>query len=172
MPAPILVAYATRYGSTAEVAEFIASTLQSRGLSARCQPAREVKSLQGIQAVVLGAPLMMVHWHTDALRFLDRFHADLQNIPTAASRWDPPPSRALKKNGPKRAPSSKKNLPAAPGSPPHPSRSLAGGGTRAKLVSPSKPSPARCPPATCATGTLSAPGRKRFSLISRPARPK
>ena len=89
MPAPILVAYATRYGSTAEVAEFIASTLQSRGLSARCQPAREVKSLQGIQAVVLGAPLFMFHWHKDALRFLDRFRADLQSIPTAAFALGP-----------------------------------------------------------------------------------
>ena len=89
MSAPILVAYATRYGSTAEVAQFIASTLESRGISTLCQPAREVKSLQGIQAVVLGAPLFMFHWHKDALRFLDRFRADLQSIPTAAFALGP-----------------------------------------------------------------------------------
>ena len=89
MPSPILVAYATRYGSTAEVAEFIASTLEGRGLSARCQPAREVKSLQGIQAVVLGAPLMMVHWHKDALRFLDRFRKVLPALPAAAFALGP-----------------------------------------------------------------------------------
>ena len=89
MPAPILVPYATRCGSTAEVAEFIASTLEGRGISARCQPAREVKSLQGIQAVVLGAPLFMLHWHKDALRFLDRFRADLQSLPTAAFALGP-----------------------------------------------------------------------------------
>ena len=89
MPAPILVAYATRYGSTAEVAEFIASTLEGRGLSARCQPAREVKSLQGIQAVVLGAPLFMLHWHKDALRFLDRFCKVLPALPAAAFALGP-----------------------------------------------------------------------------------
>ncbi len=174
MPAPILVAYATHYGSTAETAQFIASVFEDQNQPALCQPAREVTNLQGVRAVVLGAPLFMFHWHKDALRFLDRFRKVLPALPAAAFALGPgpPPSRAQKKNGPTRAPSWIKNSPPAPGSPPHPSRSLAGGGTRAKLVSPSKLLPARCPPATCATGTLSAPGRKRFSLINHPTRPK
>ena len=89
MPAPILVAYATRYGSTAEVAQFIASALEGRGLPAACRPAREVKSLQGFSAVVLGAPLLMLHWHKDDLRFLDRFRTELQSLPAAAFALGP-----------------------------------------------------------------------------------
>ena len=45
MPAPILVAYATRYGSTAEVAQFIASALEGRGLPAACRPARQERPM-------------------------------------------------------------------------------------------------------------------------------
>lgn len=89
MSAPILASYATRYGSTAEVAQFIASTLESRGISTLCQPAREVKSLQGVRAVVLGAPLLMVRWHKDALRFLDRFRGELSALPSATFALGP-----------------------------------------------------------------------------------
>ncbi len=89
MSAPILIAYATRYGSTAEVAQFIASTLESRGIQTLCQPAREVKNLQGVRAVVLGAPLFMFHWHKDALRFLDRFRGELSALPSAVFALGP-----------------------------------------------------------------------------------
>ena len=41
---PILVTYATRYGSTEEVAETIASTLREAGLEVELQPMRAVKS--------------------------------------------------------------------------------------------------------------------------------
>ena len=59
MSAPVLVAYATRYGSTQEAAEAVAATLRERGLEAEVRPAREVRSLDGYNAVVLGAPLYM-----------------------------------------------------------------------------------------------------------------
>jgi menaquinone-dependent protoporphyrinogen oxidase len=72
MSASFLVAYATRYGSTQEVAESIAATLRDHGLSVDLQLARKVRSLEGYSAVVLGAPLYMFHWHKDALRFLSR----------------------------------------------------------------------------------------------------
>ena len=44
MPASVLVAYATRYGSTQEVAEAVAATLRTRGLEVHLRPAREVRS--------------------------------------------------------------------------------------------------------------------------------
>src|SRR5215469_569468 len=70
MSASILVAYATRYGSTQEVAEAIAATLRERGLAVDIQPMRDVRSLDQYRAVVLGAPLYMFHWHKDAIHFL------------------------------------------------------------------------------------------------------
>lgn len=59
MSASILVTYATRYGSTQEVAEAVAETLREAGLEVDVQPARKVRTLEGRRAVVLGAPLYM-----------------------------------------------------------------------------------------------------------------
>lgn len=70
MSTAVLVAFATRYGSTQEVAEAIATTLRERGLTVDLQPMREVRSLDQYSAVVLGAPLYMFHWHKDAIHFL------------------------------------------------------------------------------------------------------
>lgn len=72
MPASVLIAYATNYGSTQEVAEAVAATLREGGLEVTVQPARQVRSLGGYGAVVLGAPLYMFRWHKDARRFLAR----------------------------------------------------------------------------------------------------
>lgn len=69
MTASVLVAYATRYGSTREVAETVAATLRERGLEVDIQPMREVRTLEGYRAVVLGAPFYMGRWHKDAQRF-------------------------------------------------------------------------------------------------------
>ncbi len=86
MSASVLVAYATRYGSTQEVADAIAATLRERGLEVDLQPARAVQSLAGYRAVVLGAPLYMFHWHKDALRFLSQHRQALTKRPPEGIR--------------------------------------------------------------------------------------
>ena len=83
MPASILVAYATKYGSTQEVAEAVAATLRESGLEVDIQPMRKVRTLAGYRAVVLGAPLYMFHWHKDALRFLSQHREALTERPAA-----------------------------------------------------------------------------------------
>jgi menaquinone-dependent protoporphyrinogen oxidase len=70
MESNVLVAYATTHGSTREVAETVVATLRSHGLAVDLQPMRDVRSLEGYRAVVLGAPLYMFHLHRDAPRFL------------------------------------------------------------------------------------------------------
>ena len=72
MSASLLVTYATRSGSTQEVAETIAATLREGGLAVTCQPISKVQSLDSCTALVLGAPLYMFRWHKDAKRFLSR----------------------------------------------------------------------------------------------------
>ncbi len=79
----ILVTYATRYGSTQQVAEAIAATLREGGFEVDTQPIRQVRSLESYGAVVLGAPLYMFHWNKDALGFLSRYHAVLTQKPIA-----------------------------------------------------------------------------------------
>ena len=53
----ILVAYTTMYGSTREVADTIAEEIRMRGFAVEVQQAREVRSLEGYAAVVLGTAL-------------------------------------------------------------------------------------------------------------------
>ncbi len=85
----VLVAYATRYGSTHEAAEAVAAALDEHGLPARTALMREVTDLAGCTAVVVGAPLFMGAWHMDAHAFL-RAHRDvLSRIPVAVFALGP-----------------------------------------------------------------------------------
>lgn len=89
MAASILVGYATRSGSTQEVAETVAGTLRDAGLAVACQPLSKVKTLEGYSAVVLGAPLYMFRWHKDAKHFLSRHRQALMARPVAVFALGP-----------------------------------------------------------------------------------
>jgi len=89
MPASVLVAYATRYGSTQEVAEAVAATLRERRLEVDLRPAREVRSLESCGAVVLGTALYMFRLHKDARRFLTRHPEALSKRPVAIFAMGP-----------------------------------------------------------------------------------
>jgi menaquinone-dependent protoporphyrinogen oxidase len=89
MSSLVLVGYATRYGSTQEVAEVVAATLREGGLEVNIQPVRKVRTLAGYSAVVLGAPLFMFRWHKDALRFLSRHREALTERPVAVFALGP-----------------------------------------------------------------------------------
>ncbi len=83
MAASILIAYATRYGSTREVAEAISARLRERGLSVDVRRAREVRSLDGFSAVILGAPLYLGSLLREARKFLNRHRTALSQMPVA-----------------------------------------------------------------------------------------
>ncbi len=84
METKVLVAYASSYGSTQEIAEVISESLRSQGLAVDLQPIRKVRILEGYSAVVLGAPLYMFHWHKDARHFLSQHRKILaDNLPLA-----------------------------------------------------------------------------------------
>lgn len=83
MCAQVLVAYATRYGSTKEVAETVATTLEERGVGVEVKAAREVRSLDGCGTVVLGTPLYMGALHKDVRALLERNQAALERTPLA-----------------------------------------------------------------------------------------
>lgn len=79
----VLVAYASKSGTTAEVAASLADLLQTRGLAAEVRPAREVADLTGYQAVVIGSGVRLGRWLPEALAFVSRHQAALQALPTA-----------------------------------------------------------------------------------------
>jgi len=79
--ARVLVAYATKLGSTKEIAETMAHVLRDQGHLAVALPAREVHSLAEFDAVILGSAVYAAHWQRDARRFTERFHDDLKARP-------------------------------------------------------------------------------------------
>lgn len=83
MTKTVLVAYATSYGSTQEVAQFISEALQNDGIHTEVQSVKKVKTLSIYHGVVLGAPLYMFRWHADALNFLSRNQNSLTSLPVA-----------------------------------------------------------------------------------------
>jgi len=72
-----LVLYASKYGSTREVAEDIASTLRKSGLKIDLMDVRKVRALDAYGFIVLGAAIYYDHWHKDALNFLAKNQAAL-----------------------------------------------------------------------------------------------
>jgi menaquinone-dependent protoporphyrinogen oxidase len=77
----VLVAYATKNGSTAEIARWIAEELSAAGLAVEVRPAAQVRDVSGYHAVVLGAAVYLGGWHTDARSFAHRFAGDLADRP-------------------------------------------------------------------------------------------
>ena len=85
----ILIAYGARYGSTREVAETVAATLGEQGIDTDVRQAREVRSLAGYDAVVLGTPLFMGALHKDVRALLERNRAALEQTPLAVFALGP-----------------------------------------------------------------------------------
>ncbi len=79
----VLVTYASKCGSTAEVAQAIAEQLCRRGESVDVRPVDQVKDLSPYKAVVLGSAVRMGRWLPAAVRFVQEQSAALAQTPTA-----------------------------------------------------------------------------------------
>ncbi|GDY30461.1 flavodoxin [Gandjariella thermophila] len=100
----MLVAYGSKNGGSAGIAEAIGQTLREQGIDADVRPARSVHDVAGYHAVVLGGALYMSRWHADAVRFARRHAGRLRGRPvwlfssgpldTSADEHDIPPVRA------------------------------------------------------------------------------
>lgn len=86
----ILVAFATKNGSTQEVARAIAESLRDDGCVVDVRRARDVReSVARWDLVVLGAPIYSGRWHRDAHRFLKRHRSDFEVVPVAVFGMGP-----------------------------------------------------------------------------------
>ena len=74
-----LVTYASKHGSTREVAERVAEVMRGGGVDVDVMPAAEVGHLRGYETVVLGGALYAGRLHKDARRFLAR-HRDALSV--------------------------------------------------------------------------------------------
>jgi menaquinone-dependent protoporphyrinogen oxidase len=95
----ILLAYATRFGSTQEVAEAIAASLRQAGFDVDMQPMAAVKTLDDYDAIVLGAAIYNAKWHAEAHHFVSLHQEALEQQPVAIFTLGPlSPSEAAKRN--------------------------------------------------------------------------
>ena len=83
MSQKILVAYATKCGSTREIAEFMTKTLQDEGIYADLGEMKNVKSVKEYNGLILGAPMYMFRIIGDAHTFLNKQKKYIENTPTA-----------------------------------------------------------------------------------------
>jgi menaquinone-dependent protoporphyrinogen oxidase len=86
---PLLVAYASKHGSTQEVADAIARRLRQRGLEVEVRCAADVTDLTADDGVVLGGALYFGRWHRDAARFLAKHRLELAERPPAVFALGP-----------------------------------------------------------------------------------
>ena len=78
-----LVVYATRAGSTGEVAQVVSERLCAMGFDAEVQPVEAVNSLAGFQAVVLGSAVRYGAWLPEMTRFIESRRSELARLPLA-----------------------------------------------------------------------------------------
>lgn len=81
MAGRVLVAYGTKHGATAELAERIGTVLREQGVEADVFPAADVEDLSGYTAVVLGSGVYYGRWVRGATRFLKRWKGELERMP-------------------------------------------------------------------------------------------
>ena len=84
MTRKMLVTYATRCGSTAEVAEAIAQELrQGEDVQVDVCTIAEVANLAPYEAVVIGSAIRVGNWLPEAVNFVKAHKAELEKIPTS-----------------------------------------------------------------------------------------
>jgi menaquinone-dependent protoporphyrinogen oxidase len=69
--AQVAIAYASKAGSTAEVADFIGRRLAGRGLAVDVRRAGNVRSLDGYRTVLVGSAIRAGHWLSEASGFVE-----------------------------------------------------------------------------------------------------
>ena len=75
MVGKILIAYASKYGSTAEIASAIGDTFVRAGMEADVRFARDVKEIAPYRGIVIGTPIRAGKPLGDAVAFAKRFRA-------------------------------------------------------------------------------------------------
>ena len=79
----ILVAYASRAGSTGEVAEVIGEVLCDGGEAVDVRLAKDVTDVSPYRAVVVGSAIYMGRWMSEAVKFVETHRDALSQLPVA-----------------------------------------------------------------------------------------
>lgn len=103
----VLVAFGSKRGGTAGLADMIADALEQAGVEAIVRPANNVDDLTDVDAVIVAGALYANRWHRDARRFVKRNATALRRLPVwlvssgplddSAERRDIPPTAQVRK---------------------------------------------------------------------------
>lgn len=83
MDEAILVTYASRFGSTQQVAEAIAQALEEEGCQVDLKPMRETPTVNGYRAVLLGSAVNHGKWLPESVEFVRAHQKALNRVPVA-----------------------------------------------------------------------------------------
>ncbi|MBN1892216.1 MAG: flavodoxin domain-containing protein [Clostridiales bacterium] len=81
MDKKILVAYGSKKGSTAEIAEKIGDTLRRKGSSVDVMDAGTVHDLTPYEKIIIGSSVYMGLWHKNVTRFMKKNIESLEKLP-------------------------------------------------------------------------------------------
>jgi menaquinone-dependent protoporphyrinogen oxidase len=73
----VLVAYASKHGSTADVARFIGDVLKEHDVDVTVSGVEQVTSAAGYDAFLLGTPIYGGMWLSEMSQFIEKFEKDL-----------------------------------------------------------------------------------------------
>ncbi len=80
----ILIAYATKAGSTAEVAAEIGRVVESKGgCEVDVHPVDKLKGVDGYDAAIIGSAIRVGKWLPEAMKFVEKHRDALGQIPVA-----------------------------------------------------------------------------------------
>ena len=77
----VLVAYASKHGSTKGIADFIGEKIRERGLQVDVLEVEQVKNVGDYDAFVIGSAVYMFHWMKEAAKFVSRNESILSTRP-------------------------------------------------------------------------------------------
>jgi menaquinone-dependent protoporphyrinogen oxidase len=83
MAAPVLVAYATQFGSTGQIAEAVAAGIRETGVAVDVRRVQDVSAIEAYGAVVLGSAVHRGHLLPEAIEFVRRQRMHLSGVPVA-----------------------------------------------------------------------------------------
>jgi menaquinone-dependent protoporphyrinogen oxidase len=77
----VLIASASKHGSTEEIADAIAEELNLAGLDVEFYDAESAPGIGGFDAAVIGSAVYMGRWMAEAREFVELHHEQLREIP-------------------------------------------------------------------------------------------
>jgi menaquinone-dependent protoporphyrinogen oxidase len=78
----VLVAVASKHGSTSEIARIIAGELRRMGVRTHVCSVAEVTDLSPYDGLILGSAVYMGRWLPEAITFVEKHRATLAELPT------------------------------------------------------------------------------------------